>query len=159
LAADGAPLPPQAVATQGDLRDVSSGFLTCALDVAGQMQCWGGQRADWSGNADGGNGPWAVKPDANWRQLSARDTQVCAITRADKLYCWGKNDHGQLGDATTDDSASPVPVEHAGGWQQVSTGSASGFTCAIDHDQALYCWGDNHFGQLGNGESGGEQPS
>src|SRR5699024_9330094 len=29
----------------------------------------------------------------------------------------------------------------------------------IDHDQALYCWGDNHFGQLGNGESGGEQPS
>src|SRR5699024_8770918 len=83
LAADGAPLPPQAVATQGDLRDVSSGFLTCALDVAGQMQCWGGQRADWSGNADGGNGPWAVKPDANWRQLSARDTHVCAITSAD----------------------------------------------------------------------------
>src|SRR5699024_9524799 len=42
-------------------------------------------------------------------------------------------------------------------WRQVS--ASYRFTCAIDVDDGLYCWGDNTFGQLGNGKTEGRQTS
>ena len=70
------------------------------------------------------------------------------------LHCWGLDDFGQLGNGP--DGAPPegdlVEVAEAGPWRWVSTGPAH--ACAVDAAAALWCWGSNEFGQLGNGSAG-----
>jgi alpha-tubulin suppressor-like RCC1 family protein len=46
---------------------------------------------------------------------------------------------------------SPVPVVGAGRFIDIAVGAAS--SCAIDEAQALWCWGSNSVGQLGDGTS------
>jgi serine/threonine-protein kinase len=67
--------------------------------------------------------------------------------RADGLaFCWGNNDYGQLGDGTTQSSATPVPVQ--GGHHFVSLSVAPHEVCGISDGQAL-CWGSGAAGALG----------
>ncbi len=73
---------------------------------------------------------------------------TCALTTSGKVKCWGANEHGQLGDGTTLDSALPVDVD----LPAAATAVAAGYvhTCAIAGGSA-YCWGDNTTGALGDG--------
>lgn len=83
-------------------------------------------------------------------QLSGSGYHFCARTRAGDVFCWGRNDSGQLGLGDTMDRSRPsrVNVPHGGGGVvQVSAGWQH--TCARTADDAVYCWGDNTFGQLG----------
>ena len=73
---------------------------------------------------------------------------TCARRSTGRLYCWGYNFFGQLGDGTTTERRVPTP--EAGGatdWRSVSVGMSS--TCATTTDSRAYCWGYNAFGQLG----------
>ena len=65
--------------------------------------------------------------------------------------CWGYNSSGQLGIGVSgQDQVSPQQV--SGGLSQTVLISAGGeHTCRVQHDGALYCWGRNAEGQLGNG--------
>ena len=75
--------------------------------------------------------------------LDAGSSHTCAVVGA-TVSCWGYNIHGRLGDGTTTDRHSPVPVDTSGVLNgvtltQVSTG---GFhTCALSSDGKAYCWG------------------
>ncbi|HEX9052484.1 MAG TPA: hypothetical protein VF841_18300 [Anaeromyxobacter sp.] len=73
---------------------------------------------------------------------------TCAVTTSGHVKCWGANEHGQLGDGTTLDSALPVDVD----LPAPATALAAGYvhTCAIAGG-AAYCWGDNSTGALGDG--------
>jgi alpha-tubulin suppressor-like RCC1 family protein len=66
------------------------------------------------------------------------------------LWSCGYNFHGQLGDGTTVNKSSPVTT-FAGGtnWKQVAT--VTSYTAAIKTDGTLWTWGDNSYGQLGDG--------
>jgi alpha-tubulin suppressor-like RCC1 family protein len=77
---------------------------------------------------------------------------TCGV-RNGTAYCWGTNDLSQLGNGNTTEQSSPVALTAAGGIASVSA-SAGGHTCAIGTDAALYCWGDDTSGQLGNGLGG-----
>ena len=83
-------------------------------------------------------------------QVSLGATSGCAIKGA-ALYCWGDNSYGELGTGTYDinprPSASAVP-SMSSGVTSISVGS--GTSCAVK-SAALYCWGENQFGQVGNG--------
>jgi alpha-tubulin suppressor-like RCC1 family protein len=57
------------------------------------------------------------------------------------VACWGSNEFGQLGDGTTNDSASPVPVANLSGVTAVATGWYH--TCALLADGTGACWGNN----------------
>ena len=78
--------------------------------------------------------------------------QTSCETRTDTTaWCWGRNNFGQLGNATT--SGSDIPVEVAGsqGWATLSTSGST--TCGLKQDSTLWCWGLNNMGQLGVGRS------
>jgi alpha-tubulin suppressor-like RCC1 family protein len=93
----------------------------------------------------------AVKPARAlaFRQVSAGWVHACGVTLDNQAYCWASNFAGQLGDGTTTDRLTPVPV--AGGLQfrQVSAGFS--YTCGVTVDDLAYCWGKNDEGKLGDG--------
>ncbi|HEX6533878.1 MAG TPA: hypothetical protein VF041_04730 [Gemmatimonadaceae bacterium] len=74
----------------------------------------------------------------------------CAVEPRLGLYCWGKNDVGQLGDGTTEDRLHAVPVQGGTSFHFVTAGG-DGHTCALTSDGVAYCWGRNVWGQLGDG--------
>ncbi len=158
---------PVPVSTSGVLKgktltQISTGYnATCALDSAGAAFCWGnnlnGELGDDSTTAS--SVPVAVSTSGALKgktltQISAGFLHVCAIDSAGASYCWGFNSHGQLGDPGASDSDVPVPVSTSGALKgKTLTQISAGFlqACAVDNRGVAYCWGNNSYGQLGNG--------
>jgi alpha-tubulin suppressor-like RCC1 family protein len=84
-----------------------------------------------------------------FRQVSAGVQHTCGVTPDDRAYCWGVNSDGELGDGTTTQRLTPVPVLGGLKFRQVSAGQ--GHTCGVTTDNRAYCWGNNLFHQLGDG--------
>jgi alpha-tubulin suppressor-like RCC1 family protein len=80
----------------------------------------------------------------DFRALSCGAVHCCGIRGVDDLYCWGRNDQGQLGHGQ--DADSPTPVSLGSGWDAVA--AADAHTCAL-RGATAYCWGENLYGQLG----------
>jgi hypothetical protein len=70
------------------------------------------------------------------------------IDRAGALACWGKNEHGQLGNGSQRFAISHEPVPLDAPARAVGVGVA--FSCALSGTEVL-CWGDDTRGQLGDG--------
>lgn len=85
--------------------------------------------------------------------ISSPSLQMNCVNNDGALSCWGKNDLGQIGDGTRDNSPFPQIIIPSG-VTQVSLGGLPdalvGHACAIV-GSALKCWGDNQFHQLGDG--------
>lgn len=74
----------------------------------------------------------------------------CARTTAGAVMCWGMNSSGQLGNGTLTQSLYPIAVpELTSGVTSISVGY--GHACAVTSGGGVMCWGDNAYGQLGDG--------
>lgn len=145
--------------------DVAAGRShTCAVRGSGSVRCWGandkGQLGD--GQApEGATSPSTVVDLAGARLVSTLNHHSCAASRdaegqLRELYCWGPNEHGQLGDGTTDESDRPVEVD---GLEGPSVRAGAEHTCGIDEAGGLFCWGRNEMGRLGGGHDDATDPS
>jgi hypothetical protein len=68
-----------------------------------------------------------------------------------KLYAWGMNDKGELGNGGFSDTSTPTPVTLPAGVTSFTAFEAgSGFSLGLGNDGKLYAWGDNSDGELGN---------
>ena len=88
--------------------------------------------------------------------ISAGIDFSCALTQVGDVYCWGKNDAGQLGVATpalTNDGGYHTalnPVKVSGLTGAISITSGWGHSCAMRNDGSVWCWGSNNAGQAGH---------
>lgn len=73
------------------------------------------------------------------------------VTSAGSVYTWGLNANGQLGNDTTINSAVPVAVSMPSGVHAVAVAGGDGHSLMLSSSGAVYAWGLNDHGQLGNG--------
>jgi alpha-tubulin suppressor-like RCC1 family protein len=91
-------------------------------------------------------------PAGAFARLAAGDQHTCGIDAAGTLKCWGDNRLGQVGDGTSATSRpSPVAVAGAGGRTVRQVGAGMAHACAVVDPGLVGCWGQNGFGQLGDG--------
>ena len=138
--------------------NVSTGYgHSCAILSDGSVACWGlndrGQLGDGTTTdrltptqtLSLGTGRTAVS-------ISASGMHTCAILDDGSVACWGRNTNGELGDGTTIDRTAPTQTDSLGiGRTAVYIASGWDHTCAILDDGSVACWGDNLYGQLGDG--------
>ena len=138
-------------------------FHNCAItDDASVVNCWGrnylGQLGNtWDPNeldSDSGS-PDLVRtllPEGRTAtQVDGGYGHTCAIMDDGSVYCWGYNAYSQLGDGTTTNSQTPVPVTMPTGLTATSLEMGFYHGCMIMDDGSAYCWGTNSNGRLGDG--------
>jgi alpha-tubulin suppressor-like RCC1 family protein len=86
--------------------------------------------------------------------VTAGGQHTCGVATTGAAYCWGDNTHGALGNGTTANSLTPMPVPLALPFYELSAGGTH--TCGTTpspypDNYVTYCWGGNGSGQLGDG--------
>ena len=134
----------------------AGGGHTCAVDVTGQLWCWGrgdsGQLGDGAGVNQPTPTPVSLPGGPTVRSLSAGGAHTCAVDQAGGVWCWGANDRGQLGLGVAGAGANmdaPTAVTLPASATGVSAGGVH--SCASLGDAGVWCWGGNDSGQLGDG--------
>lgn len=143
--------PVQVVGT-GWSRIATGGSFTCGVKLDGTLWCWGLNNFGQLGGADKATSvlPRQVGTGTTWREVSASWQHACATQTDGSAWCWGQNQRGQLGAGNTSArSSAPVRVVGDQQWTSVSAGGWS--TCGTTATGTAYCWGDNAFGQVGDG--------
>jgi alpha-tubulin suppressor-like RCC1 family protein len=145
--------------------------VLCAIEASGALWCWGSNGSGQAGHdttplIDPITTPMPVVFPASVTMpivsVALGSDFSCATDGAagsGQVYCWGRNDYGQLGSQSPPDyeyfTAAPTPV--LGINNGAGTVPAVGVTASLDHacawlsDGTVSCWGSNDFGQLGNG--------
>lgn len=133
----------------------AGGVHSLAVTAAGQVLAWGsneyGQLGD--GTTKDRHIPVRVKLPAGTRVIAVGASYNCsmALTSAGQVWAWGHNGSGQLGDGTRTESHVPVRVKLPRG-VTVTAIAVGGFDgLALTSAGHVLAWGDNGFGQLGNG--------
>ncbi len=88
----------------------------------------------------------------SYDQLEQGGFHACGVKNG-RVYCWGRNDFGQLGDNSTTDSYTPVEVMTLNTNESVTLGLGHKHSCIIRGDGRVQCWGKNSYGQVGIGSA------
>jgi alpha-tubulin suppressor-like RCC1 family protein len=127
---------------------ISTGIVSgCALLVDGTVTCWG---ADYDRHVGDTGYPIPVAGLTSVVAVAPGEAHTCALLADQSIDCWGSNWGGAVGGA---DAASfaDSPVLISGLPPARAIASAFGFSCALVTGGEVECWGDNTYGQLGNG--------
>jgi alpha-tubulin suppressor-like RCC1 family protein len=167
-----------------DATQVAAGeSSTCALLSTGHIDCWGSNARGALGNGETGPEPCTeaerscsltpveVTGIATATSVEAAGEHVCALLSDGSEKCWGANEHGELGTGSNVGpetcfyhwrgagpgapcSRTPVSVQGIMAVRAIGTGGND--SCAALESEAVECWGDDHSGELGDGNSGAD---
>lgn len=145
----------------------------CALLSGGTVACWGdnsyGQLGTDPTVTASSATPIAVTGLSDAIAIAAGAVHACALISGGTVECWGSNDFGELGNTLTTScnggtdkcSAAPVPVTGLTGVTALAIGGYDEYedhTCALLSNGTVQCWGDDGYGQLGNGSTPTSSP-
>lgn len=130
--------------------------------------CWGsnGNGALGAGIADANRTlPVAVDMSAipvahrGFRAIDGGQYHFCAIDLAARVWCWGQDAEGQLGngDASSTDQHAPREATLPPGLQAVAVSTGWNHSCILDASGTAWCWGADDYGQLGDDELAGSK--
>jgi alpha-tubulin suppressor-like RCC1 family protein len=145
----------------------AGGEHACGVTTDGKAWCWGANQfgelgippedsPDPCSSQPCSYRPVAVSSGLRFRRVSAGGQFTCGLTTAQQIFCWGRNDAGQLGTGSTA-SAVSTPGQVAGNrvYRDVRAAKVGNQACAITIARTAFCWGS---GRLGNGRSFSRTP-
>jgi len=138
----------------------TGGAHSCGLTAAGSAYCWGFNNSGQLGDSTTTDrwSPVAVKGGFTFASLVAGGLHTCALTTTAATYCWGANGSYELGDGTNLDHLTPVAVQSTISFANLGSAVWS-HTCGVTGSGLGYCWGDNIFGQIGDGTTASVAPT
>ena len=124
----------------------------CGLSTTGAAYCWGrnnnGQLGD--GTQIDRSTPTPVSGGLTFQAIAAGNYFTCGLTPAGSAYCWGWNELGQLGNGSLTSKFTPTAVSGGLIFKAIAA-AEGGHACGLTTAGAAYCWGDNSYGQFGDG--------
>lgn len=158
---DGVPgdrLTPTAIAMPGGApvaAVAAGGDFSLALADDGRLFAWGanGSRQLGDGTTTTRTTPVAVQflGDVRFVDVDAGGSHALALGDDGKVYAWGNNNEGQLGDGTTNPRSLPQAVALPGDPTVVAIAAGTEFSLVLTDDGTAYAWGLNLEGRLGDG--------
>ncbi|HQQ63603.1 MAG TPA: thrombospondin type 3 repeat-containing protein, partial [Pseudomonadales bacterium] len=131
----------------------SSGQAECALDTAGFAKCWGANEYGKLGDNTTvtRKSPVSVTVvNGGISSMALGGYHTCVLTTAGGVKCWGQNYPGALGNNSSVNSMTAVDVVGLGSGVTAITAGGS-HTCVLTAAGGVKCWGNNAYGQLGDG--------
>jgi alpha-tubulin suppressor-like RCC1 family protein len=127
---------------------------SCALRSTGRIFCWGRGDDGQLGNNTRSNSPTPVlvRTLTDATRITAGGWHSCALRPNGRAFCWGWNASGQLGDGTNTRRLTPVRVAGSWGTQAIQIGAGARHSCLLRSTGRVACWGEDYYGQLGNGD-------
>jgi alpha-tubulin suppressor-like RCC1 family protein len=137
-------------------REIATGTKhTCGVTTGNVVYCWGDNASGQLGSGIFGGlqlMPRRIAGTLQFRQLSAGSQHTCASSPTNRVFCWGLNNLGQLGDGTNTNRARATRVMSDQFFSRVDAGRLH--SCAVNLDSQAYCWGDDSFFKLGANPTG-----
>jgi alpha-tubulin suppressor-like RCC1 family protein len=150
---------------QGEMiNSISTGYChSAALTESGRLFLWGCNAHSQLGN---GNIDYSLIPidiaarfhlinGETIKSVSLGTSHSSALTSLGRLFMWGKNYNGELGDGTTANSSKPIDIskqfEFIQGERIIQTSLGSEHSSALTSEGRLFMWGSNGDGELGDG--------
>jgi len=129
----------------------AGGNFTCTGSAGYGTRCWGDNS---QGQLGTGDRVWRNVPADVPKAFGAPGlgyAHMCVYlqtTDTHGLYCSGSNSYGQLGLPASQDF---VGINKVSDMKVKMIVGGYGYTCVMDMNDRVQCWGDNYFGQLGDG--------
>lgn len=86
------------------------------------------------------------------KQIACGDSHCLAVTMEGEVQSWGRNQNGQLGLGTTEDSLLPQKIRAFQGIPVKMVAAGAEHTAAVTEAGELYGWGWGRYGNLGLGD-------
>ncbi len=145
--------------TKTNLDIKAGGIYTVALQNDGSVWTWG-ENTSWgmgrtiSTQSDPVPAPITIPTATTIKSIETGNGHTIALDADSKVYAWGTNGFGQLGDGSTTDRAAAVLVSMpslSAGVSIDAVAASSVHTLVLTSDGKVYAWGHNAHGELGDG--------
>lgn len=113
----------------------------CGLRSNGEIWCLGNFSEVTGVNTDNWTTPHRIDVNAGFSAIDMGHFHGCGL-RSGAMWCWGRNDYGQLGQGTSGATPqiTPVRVGAESDWTAVAASAYT--TCGVRAGGQVWCWGD-----------------
>lgn len=145
--------PAQVLSVSSAVRVAGGGFFSCSVLSTGRVKCWGVNEAGQLGDGTTTSSTTAVDVMSvvDARSIAIGSQHACVLASGGIVRCWGSNQHGEVGDGGAENRLTAVRVSTLSNIVALASSGLATHTCALRDDGSVWCWGQNQFGQLGDG--------